>query len=320
LKRLSRRSKCTSLPKKYTPAQVEIGDFPAMSRDDQDRAGIAQLLAAARTMEILVVVLRGFDNPAVPPPGGKVDPIRDWIEIRSELLLSDLVIVEKRIEKLRVQVKKPTPTQENDRKELALLERLYEHLEADRDLLKFPFTATERKQIQGFQFLSAKPKIAVLNRGESSPSPEDMKKLEETVNQGDVDIVCYDVPILNELEILQLPAEEQDMFREELGVTAGTRQKILADCYSEADRISFFTAGEKEVRAWTIRKGEPAVEAAEEIHTDIARGFIRAETVSYEDYVKYDGLKGAKGNGRLRLEGKDYIVQDGDIIEFRFSV
>ena len=308
-------------PKKYTPAQLEIGDFPAMSRDEGgDRAGIAQLLAPARTMEVLIVILRGFENSLIPPHGGHVDPIRDWNEIRSDLILSDLVIVEKRIEKLRVQVKKPTPTQENDRKELALLEKLYEHLEADKELVHYPFTDMERKQVTGFQFLSAKPKVAILNRGEPPHTEEEMKKLRDAVNPDDGNIPCFDVPVLNELEILQLPPEEQEAFREELGVLPETRQKILSDCYSEANLISFFTAGEKEVRAWTIRKGEMAVEAAEEIHSDIARGFIRAETVSIGDYLQYSSIKKAKEKGHLRLEGKEYVVKDGDIIEYRFSI
>ncbi len=298
-------------PRKCTPASIELADFPAVSRDGQDRAGVAQLLAPARNMEVLIVVIRAFESGGPEP----VDARRDWDEIRSELLLGDLVIVEKRVEKLETQVKKPTPTQADDRRELELLQRVRAHLEAEKDLVEFPFTGVERRIVQGYQFLSSKPRIIVLNRGEQPLDEAIVRQLEEAAGTR-----VFDVPGLNELEIEQLPDDDRAEFREAMGVEPGTRERIIAECYRAAGVIGFFTVGEKEVRAWTIRRGEPAVEAAGEIHSDMARGFIRAETVSYDDYVRFNGVKGAREAGHLRLEGKDYTVQDGDIIEFRFSV
>ncbi len=301
-------------PKKYTPATLEIGDFPAMAQDsaDRDRQGMAQLLAPARTMEALILVLRGFESAMLP---GEVDPKADLENIRAELLLSDFAIVEKRVEKLRVQVKKPTPTQAKDKVELELLERVLPHLEKEEPLSTFSFTPEEEKMIHGFQFLSLKPIVPVLNRGES---PADPKLLAELSEQAGCQV--FEVAAGNELEIQELPEEDQEVFREEFGIVEGARDSIISACYQAAQLISFFTAGDKEVRAWTIRNDETAVEAADEIHSDISRGFIRAEIVGYDDYVEFNGIKGAKENGKFRLEGKEYLVQDGDIIEFRFNV
>lgn len=303
-------------PRKYTPATLEIADFPGLPADsaDRDRQGLAQLLAPARNMEALILVLRGFESAMVPAPGGKVDPFRDLDEIRTELLLSDFSIVEKRVEKLRLQVKKPTPTQARDRVELELLERVLPHLEAEKPLATFSFTSEEQKMVQGFQFLSLKPLVPVLNRGETPAEPALLERLSEAAG-----CPVYEVAAGNELEILQLPEEDREVFREEFGIVPGTRNAIISACYAAARQISFFTAGEKEVRAWTIVDGETAVEAAEEIHSDIARGFIRAEVVSYDDYVEHDGIKGAREKGKFRLEGKEYVVKDGDIIEFRHN-
>ena len=302
-------------PKKYTPATVELGDFPGVAVDDQDRAGLAQLLAPARNMDALLIVLRDFDSELRPPHLGSVDPVKEWEEIQTELLLSDLSIVEKRVEKLEVQVKKPTPTQQQDRQELALLSRVKAHLDESKPLVDFKFTADELKRVGGFQFLSLKPMVPVVNRGESPLSDERRAEIENGVGRA-----VYALNAANEFEILQLPPEDQEVFREELGVEAGTRERVIAECYRVAGLVSFFTCGEKEVRAWTIHDGDVAVVAAEQIHSDIARGFIRAETVSYDDYVEHGGLKGAKEKGVLRLEGKEYVMKDGDIVEFRFNV
>ncbi len=308
-------------PKKFTPATLAIGDFPALPSTSgdktsaDDRASLAKMLAPARIMDVILVVLRSFQSNLSPPPGGVVDPFRDWTEIQSEFLLSDLAIIEKRVEKLRVQAKKPTPTQDRDRKELALLERLLPHLEAERALRDFDLHSDEQKMLTGYQFLSAKPMVAVLNRGDAAPDPEQLSTLEARI-----ETAVFPLAAGNELEILQLAEEDQATFREEFGLKAGARDAVISACYEAAGLTSFFTVGDKEVRAWTIRKGEAAVEAAEEIHSDIARGFIRAETVSFDDYVSCGGIKGAREKGQFRLEGKDYVVQDGDIIEFRFSV
>ncbi len=301
-------------PKKFTPAQIEVHDFPGVKKEGADRSGIADLLQPARDMEALIVVLRGFEDGGA----GPADPAGDYKEILGELILSDLVIVERRLEKLEAQIKKHIQkTYEDDLKEQALLGRVKVHLEAERDLSSFPFTPEERKRTGSYQFLSVKPCLAVLNRGDRPPSRERLDPLEKLIGPGGC---LISIPARNELEVLQLPPEERGAFLQEFGIEEPARDRVIAASYRAAGRISFLTAGDKEVRAWTIRDGETAVEAAGAIHSDIQRGFIRAELVSFADYERDGGIKGAKEKGHFRLEGKEYKVADGDIIEFRFSV
>jgi ribosome-binding ATPase len=301
-------------PKKFTPASIEVHDFPAVRVEGQDRSGIADLLAPAREMEALLVVVRSFEAVGMPPPG----PPADLNEILGELILSDLVIVERRLERLEAQLKKHIQkTHEDDRREKELLLRVKTHLEAENDLTGFAFTAEERKRVGSYQFLSAKPRVLVLNRGETPPGAAALASLAAAAAAGAEPIV---LAAQSELEVLQLPPEERGPFLEEFGIGEPSRERVIAASYRAAGRIAFFTAGDKEVRAWTIREGETAVEAAGEIHSDIQRGFIRAELVAYEDYRRDGGIKGAKEKGHFRLEGKEYVVADGDIIEFRFSV
>jgi len=169
--------------------------------------------------------------------------------------------------------------------------------------------------VGSYQFLSAKPRVVVLNRGEAPPPPEVIIGVAAAAGKDPIPVAAR-----NELEIQELPPEEQGPFLEEFGIREPAGARVIAASYQAAGRASFFTAGDKEVRAWTIRAGETAVEAAGEIHSDIQRGFIRAELVSFEDYARDGGIKGAKEKGHFRLEGKEYVVEDGDIIEFRFSI
>jgi hypothetical protein len=299
-------------PKKFTPAAIEVYDFPAVNVDSADRTGIAELLAPARDMEALIVLLRGFEGEGLP----KSHPAGDLAEIQSELIISDLVIVERRLEKLETQLKKHVAkTFEDDRREKDLLLRLRAELEAERSLSVFPFSAEEKKRVGSYQFLSAKPRVVVLNRGEAPPRPEILASIRGAAGEDPIAVAAR-----NELEIQELPPEEQGPFLAEFGIGEPSGARVIAASYRAAGRISFFTAGDKEVRAWTIRAGETAVEAAGEIHSDIQRGFIRAELVGYQDYVQDGGIKGSKEKGHFRLEGKEYVVRDGDIIEFRFAV
>ncbi len=298
-------------PKKYTPAQIEVYDFPGVRKEGVDRSGIADLLAPARDMDALIVVLRGFDEGAGPP-----DPARDFAEVIGELILSDLVIAERRLERLEVQLKKHiAKTHDDDLREKEVLVRVKAHLEAEKDLSSFAFTAEERKRMGSYQFLSGKPRVVVLNRGEAPPAPDALSALEKAIGSAPIPIAAR-----NELEILQLPEEDRGAFLQEFAIEQLARDQVVAASYRAAGRHAFFTAGDKEVRAWTIPMGASAVEAAGEIHSDIQRGFIRAEVVGYDDYVRDGGVKGAKEKGHFRLEGKEYVVRDADIIEFRFSV
>ena len=295
-------------PQKYTPASLQFLDFPAIS-SEISRRGLADLLAPARELETLIVVLRDFESPGQDAP----DPLGDLTEVQGEFIIADLVVVEKRIEKLEERSRKPN-FDDDDKREQALLGEISEHLELEKPVSSFPLDELQRKAISGFGFLSLKPYLVVVSAdGGSGETGED----ESSSVTGGETLRCN---ALNELEILQLPPEDQGVFLEEYGIESLSREPIIASAYRTAGRISFFTAGEKEVRAWTIRDGTVAVDAAGEIHTDIARGFIRAEIVSYGDYVASDGIKGAREKGQFRLEGKTYTMADGDIVEFRFSV
>ena len=295
-------------PKKYTPAALEVLDFPGV-QGGADKGGLADLLAPARELEALIISLRDFDSPGASAP----DPLRDYEEVAGEFVLADLVIVERRLEKLEEKSRRPNYT-DDDKKERVVLERIHEQLEAEKPVRELELSDEDRKRISGFGFLSGKPFALAVNRGDGGGT-SDLDKLREAAG---VEVVA--ISAQNELEVLQMPEDEQEGWLEEFGIEELSREPLIAASYRTAGRISFFTAGDKEVRAWTVRDGDPAVEAAGAIHTDIQRGFIRAEIVGYSDYVEHGGLKGAKEKGLLRLEGKEYVMQDGDIVEFRFSV
>lgn len=295
-------------PRKFTPAAFELYDFPAASAHGE-RGGLADLLAPARELDALLIVVRAFDAPGAAAP----DPLRDLEEVRGEFLLADLVIVERRLERLAEKSRKPTFT-DDDRKEQALLGRIQSELEADRSISSLDLSADDRRRLSCFGFLSGKPLVVVAS------TPDGRTEVDSAALGGAAGSEVIALSALNEYEILQLAEEERDEFLREYGIEELRHEEVVSAGYRAAGRISFFTAGEKEVRAWTIRAGESAVEAAGQIHTDIQRGFIRAETVGWEDYEQLGSVQRAKEKGVFRLEGKEYVVQDGDIIEFRFSV
>lgn len=295
-------------PKKYSPAALQFLDFPAMSSENS-RGGMAELLAPARELETLIIVLRDYESPGEDAP----DPGADLGEVLGEFIIADLVVVENRLERLKERSKKPN-FDDDDRREQELLDQIRNHLESENPVSSFSLDDVQRKAVSGFGFLSLKPYLIVINSGEGG-SDSNTAELSETA--GAEALACK---ALNELEILQLPLEDQQVFLQEYGIESLSRDSIISSAYRTAGRISFFTAGEKEVRAWTIREGTVAVDAAGEIHSDIARGFIRAEVVAYDDYVACDGIKGAREKGLFRLEGKTYRMADGDVVEFRFSV
>ena len=300
-------------PKKYTPATLEILDFPGVAGDKKDRTGLADLLAPAREAHALIATLCGFtgdldgildDHPA----------LSDLQEVRGELILSDLSIVERRLEKLEAKSRRPN-FDEDDRKEQAILVRMKEHLEREELASGLELTADELKRVGGFAFLSAKPLVTVL-AWDSGKVPTELLARIEAECGGEV----VAVSARNELDILELPEEDRAVFLAEYEIEAPQKEKVIDAAYRAAGCMSFFTAGEDEVRAWTIRQGTKAPQAAGAIHTDFERGFIRAEVVAFEDYVAQGGVKGAREKGLYRLEGREYVMKDGDWVEFRFSV
>jgi hypothetical protein len=299
-------------PKKHTPAELEFLDLPGF--DQSDEAGRQRARThwpAMRQSDMLVLVVRAFEEASVPAYRDRIDPTADVEEFLAELLFADLDQVSSRVEKLEVQVKKPTKDRDAHQRELELMRRLREALENERPISSVVQGEAEDKLIRSFAFLSQKPVLVAVNCGE-----DDLSKPAAPV--AGLDAIRLSAQI--EEEIAQLPPEQREEFLGDLGLAESARDRLVKACYEKLELVSFLTTGEDECRAWTIRRGTSAVEAAGEIHSDIQRGFIRAETVSYDDYRAAGDMKSAKSVGKVRLEGKTYVVRDGDIINFRFNV
>jgi hypothetical protein len=303
-------------PKKTVHATIDVLDLPGFSfRDEHGRAAARRLIGQIRTVDMLVLVIRAFDDPAVPPFGGSVDPKRDLADLRTELLLADLELVTTRIERLEKQVHKPTKTQAKDKAELALQKKLQEAIEAEKPIASAIANDRERAMIKSLGFLTLRPMAVVLNVGEDAI--HDRPDLEGAV-EGEVPVVAMSAKL--EHELAQLDEESRAAFKADLDIEESAAEKFVQVCYSALGLVSFLTVGSDEVRAWPIREGTVAVDAAGKVHSDIQRGFIRAETMAYDDLTQLGDEKAVKAAGKMRLEGKDYVVQDGDIINFRFNV
>ena len=294
-------------PKKTTYAEMVFVDFPAAAEAAGSHALDTATLTQMRESEALVQVVRGFaDTITGDPP----NPVRDLANFKSELLLSDLVLIEKRLERLR--------KEKGKEQERALLERCKTFLDEERPLRQIDLSAEESASIAGFGFLSRRPLMVVLNVGEADVAGDMPAAVAEFLALENLEGLVLSGKI--EMEIAALEADDRRAFLEDLGLKATARERFIRAAYELLDQISFLTSGEDEVRAWTIKRGTPAVKAAGKIHSDIERGFIRAEVVHYDDFVQYGSDAKCREHGKLRLEGKEYVVKDGDIIHFRFNV
>lgn len=320
-----RLSKLTELfkPKKEIAADVTYVDLPAppTSADGIEAAEIpADQLARLRTADELLHVVRAFDDPSVPHPDGSVDAWRDVERLDLEFVLADLSQVDKRIDKLKAQGHHGSPQEReaNDR-ELVVLEKLAPALREGKPIRDLELSDDEAKTIRGFRFLTEKPVLVLLNIGEGdiARSADVVKKIGDQYQHRHAHVEALSAKI--EMEIGQLDPEEAAIFRADLGLTESSLERVIRLSYRLLGLISFFTAGPDETRAWTIPDGSTAVDAAGAIHTDIARGFIRAETVSVEDLLTLGSMAEARKAGKLRSEGKTYIVRDGDTIEVLHS-
>ena len=300
-------------PKRYTPATIEYVDIPGIrTGESSESLDLAQL----RTVDALVQVVRAFDDPELVHSLGSVNPARDVETVDLELVLADIEVVERRIERLGKASKgglKP-----DEKKELELLSELVlPALEDEKPLREMAISAEDEKRLRGFQLLSAKPMLIVLNVSEAEVGTADPAALGIAARDHSRALVVS-API--EDEIARLGAEEQKEFLTDLGLSEPSLDRLLRASYDLLGLLSFFTVGEDEVRAWTIRRGTVARDAAGVIHSDIARGFIRAEVVFWEDLVRLGSLAACRDQGVLKLEGKDYVVRDGDVAHFRFNV
>ena len=306
-------------PRKQARATVEFVDGGGVAGGRGQAFG-PQFLQEIRQSDALVVVVRAFQNPAVPEPEGGLSPLRDYRNLEAELILADLDLVEKRLERMEKQDRsKPKAAQGGLEKEIIL--RIRDHLEGERPLSSLTLGASDEEAIRHLDFVSRKPIVVVGNVGEEDASAGEISLLAELRawaerSQTPVLEICAAL----EMEIAQLGPEEEASFLEAMGLTESGRDRLLRTVYELLGLISFFTVGEDEVRAWTIRRGDNAVTAAGKIHSDLARGFIRAEVIPYESLIAAGGAKQAKEQGLYRLETKPYIVQDGDILNIRFSV
>jgi len=293
-------------PKKTTYAEVTFVDFPP-ARDTQKRAVLDQeMVTALRDADALVEVVRGFPDLA----GAAPRPAEDIADFESELVLADLGQVEKRLERCR--------KEKGKEREVALLERLQAHLDAGQPLRTLGLTGDERTELAGFAFLSLRPLLVVLN----VPESEVAKPLPEAVAQRarDAGAEAMVLSARVEAEGAELEPGDRVAFLADLGLSESARDRFIRASYGLLDLISFLTAGEDECRAWPVRRGTGARKAAGRIHSDIERGFIRAEVMAYDDFVQHPSEAKCREAGKLRLEGKDYVVQDGDIVHFRFNV
>ena len=315
-----RLDKLTALfnPRKHVPATVEFADIAGVGGV---KTGAAALLDVApfRNADALLHVVRMFRDPSVPHPAGTIDPARDVRAMEDEVILADLGVVERRLERLERDLKKGPSA--DLRKEQEILLRCRVALEEGRALRALDLSADDAKRLRGFQFLSAKPLLIVLNLDEADlPHADDAVRIAgiESFLSG---AATRAVPICAkiELEIAQLDPADAAAFMADLGLRESGLDRVIRASYDLLGYISFFTVGEDENRAWSIPRHTSAVLAAGEIHSDISRGFIRAEVVRYEHLLARGTLAACRDHGELRLEGKEYIVLDGDVINFRHA-
>lgn len=304
-------------PKKTTHATVEYADVPGVSAGG---GGALVDLPALRGVDALMHVVRAFESELVPHPEGSVDPGRDARMLELELILADLGAVERRIERLENTIKKTRKAEDQAERDLFL--ELKKALEAERPLRAVELPDEDRRRLRNYSFLSEKPLLLAVNFGEEqmrdASAALEAAGLSEIAEQPRVALCPVSAPI--EAEMAELPSEDARAFREDLGLDEPGLDRILRSSYELLGLVSFLTAGEDECRAWTIRRGTPAQRAAAVIHSDIERGFIRAEVVAFENLVEAGSLAACRERGTLRLEGRDYEVRDGDVINFRFNV
>lgn len=303
-------------PKKVTPADVQYVDVGGLSSGARQSGGLPPaLLNYIAGADALLHVARAFADESVPHPEGTVDLARDVASVDLELIFSDLAIIERRLVKLNAEIGKMSSKDRELRiAERDLLLRLQRELEAERPIRDVDMSEEEERLLRGYQFLTAKPLLLVINIGEAqlkAPPGFDYPH-----RSSDVVAICGKV----EAELAQLDDDDARVFMDDLGISAPARDRVIASSYRLLGLISFLTAGPDEVRAWTIRQSTPAVEASGAIHSDIQRGFIRAEIVAYDDLIRAGGMNEAKKAGQVRLEGKQYIVKDGDVCHFLFNV
>ena len=304
---------------KITPASIEFVDIAGLVEGASHGEGLGnKFLSHIREVDAIVHVVRCFDNENIIHVNGSVSPLRDIEIINLELALADLEQVSKKLEKDEKLVKTGDKSLIQS---VELMQKIKDALENNKPARSVEVDEDEEKILKSFQLLTSKPVIYVANIGENDLNKEDNKYVTEVKNFAEKDhSKCITLCAKIEEEITSLPADERDLYKEELGIKTSGLEKLVIASYDILGLMSYLTAGEKEVRAWTIKKGTKAPQAAGKIHSDFEKGFIKAEIVSFKDLVDAGSFLKAKEKGKVRMEGKDYVICDGDVVLFRFNV
>ncbi|KAA9307660.1 redox-regulated ATPase YchF [Staphylococcus epidermidis] len=306
-------------PKKTIPTTFEFTDIAGIVKGASKGEGLGnKFLSHIREVDAICQVVRAFDDENVTHVSGRVNPLDDIEVINMELVLADLESVEKRLPKIEKMARQKDKTAEM---ELRILTQIKEALEDGKPVRSIDFNEDNQKWVNQAQLLTSKKMLYIANVGEDEIGDKDndkVKAIREYAANEDSEVIVISAKI--EEEIATLDDEDKEMFLEDLGIEEPGLDRLIRTTYDLLGLSTYFTAGVQEVRAWTFKQGMTAPQCAGIIHTDFERGFIRAEVTSYEDYVQHGGENGAKEAGRQRLEGKDYIMQDGDIVHFRFNV
>jgi GTP-binding protein YchF len=311
-------------PKKIIHADVTYVDLPAPPASTEGRIGTEELpadhLARLRDSDALLHVVRAFEDPAHPHPAGSVDAARDLEQLDLEFVLADLAMAERRLERLKGSGRHGTQAErEAAEREEVVVRRIHEALESGTPIRDLGLDADDTKAIRGFRFLTEKPVLVLLNVGEGDVATAPVLVASIIAAYPHQHVMVEALSARIEMELGELEPDEASVFMEELGIVESGLDRVIALSYRLLGLISFLTAGPDEVRAWPVPDGSTAVDAAGAIHTDLAKGFIRAETVGYDDLVTLGSMAEARKHGRLRSEGKTYKVRDGDVLEILFS-
>ena len=306
-------------PKRVTPTSIDYVDIAGVSKGDIALEGLETgVIAELREVDALAHIVRVFEDDAVPHVDGDVNPERDIETIDIELAFADLGIIDNRLDRLSRELRtQKIPVLEHER---TVLERCKEALEGGTAIRELPLSPEDERAIRGYGFLTQKPLLLVLNISEDEleGAAEVGARFAAYAQERQIEIITLSARL--EMELARLDAEEAELFRVEMGLSESVLARVIDVSYRTLGLITFFTVVSDELRAWTLKEGMTALDAADAIHTDMARGFIRAETIHWADLVDCGSLTAARDNGLLRLEGKDYLVSDGDVLTIRFNV
>ena len=304
-------------PKRLTPTSIDYVDIAGVSKGDIALEGLeAGIIAELREVDALAHIVRVFEDDAVPHVDGDVNPERDIETIDIELAFADLAIIDNRLNRLDRELRtQKIPALEHER---AVLERCKNALEGGTAIRQLQLPPEDELPIRGYGFLTQKPLLVVLNIGEEELDNAGEIHASFAASEREIEILTLSARL--EMELARLDPEEAALFREEMGLNESALARVIDASYRTLGLITFFTVVSEELRAWTLKTGMTALDAADAIHTDMARGFIRAETIHWADLVECGSLTEARDNGLLRLEGKDYTVSDGEVLTIRFNV